>query len=62
LALAGDGRVSLDAALGIALPEPATLLIFGALAALGVGVMLLARRTTPAAQAHATERQATQAA
>lgn len=62
LALAGDGRVSLDAALGIALPEPATLLIFGALAALGVAVMLLARRTTPAAQAHTTDRQATQAA
>ena len=47
LALTGPGAVSLDAALGIALPEPLTLMAGSALALLGV-VVALATRQQPA--------------
>ncbi len=44
LALMGPGRYSLDAALGVALPEPATGIIGTALAIIGVGAALVSRK------------------
>jgi putative oxidoreductase len=48
LGLAGPGRYSLDAALGIALPEPATLVIAVGLAVIGAVVALATRMPAPA--------------
>lgn len=54
VALAGPGRYSLDAALGISLPEPVTGIVVTALVVLGVAIVFLTRRRpaadrTPAA-------------
>ena len=49
VALVGPGPISLDAALGIHLPEPATLIAMTILTALGVGYAVLARAPEPAA-------------
>jgi putative oxidoreductase len=54
LALAGPGRYSVDAALGIALPQPATLIVGLAAALVGVSIatsMTAAARRQQAAQA-----------
>jgi putative oxidoreductase len=51
VALIGPGPISLDAALRIHLPEPATLIVMTLLTLLGVGSVLLARTPVPAAEA-----------
>ena len=50
VALIGPGSISLDAALGIHLPEPLTLIVMTVLTALGVGTALLGRAPQPAAE------------
>ena len=50
IAIAGPGAYSLDAALGIHLAEPITLIVMTVLTALGVGSALLARAPEQAAQ------------
>lgn len=50
VALIGPGQVSLDAVLGIHLPEPLTLLVMTVLTLLGVGSALLGRAPAPAAE------------
>jgi putative oxidoreductase len=49
--LAGPGRYALDSWLGIALPEPATAIVFGVLGLAAVAAALLSRRQRPAEQA-----------
>jgi putative oxidoreductase len=51
VAVAGPGRYALDSWLGIALPEPATAVVIGILALIGVAAALLSRRPRPAEQA-----------
>ena len=51
IALIGPGPVSFDAALGIHLREPATLIVMTVLTLLGVGWVLFARAPEPAAEA-----------
>ncbi|TMC33911.1 MAG: DoxX family protein [Chloroflexi bacterium] len=50
IALAGPGAYSLDAALGIHLPEPATLIVGTILLLVGVGVALGTRSPQPASE------------
>jgi putative oxidoreductase len=50
IALIGPGPISLDAALGIRLPEPVTLIVMTVLTLLGVGSALAARAPEPAAE------------
>ena len=50
IALTGPGAYSLDAALGVRLPEPATLLVGTALVLIGVGVALGTRAPVPATE------------
>ena len=50
VAFAGPGAYSLDAALGIHLAEPVTLVVMTVLLILGVGSALIARAPEPAAQ------------
>jgi putative oxidoreductase len=59
IALAGPGAYSLDAAFGIALPEPATLLIGLLLVVGGVGVVLATRAPAVPATAKTESRTAT---
>jgi putative oxidoreductase len=59
VALIGPGPVSLDAALGVHLPEPVTLIVMTVLTALGVGTVLGARAPEPAAQPKPQTTQAT---
>lgn len=51
VALIGPGPISLDAALGIHLPEPATLIVMTVLTLVGVGGALYTRAPEPAAEA-----------
>jgi putative oxidoreductase len=50
IALAGPGAYSLDAALGIRLPEPVTLIVGTILVLIGVGIALGTRTPEPAAE------------
>jgi putative oxidoreductase len=50
LALIGPGAYSLDAALGIHLPEPVSVIVLMVLVILGVGTALLTRTPAPAAE------------
>ena len=54
VALAGPGRYSLDAWLGVSLPEPAVGLVVAVLVALGVASALVSRREAGAARQIAT--------
>ena len=53
VALIGPGPISLDAALGIRLPEPATLIVMTLLTLAGVGGALYTRAPEPVAEAKA---------
>jgi putative oxidoreductase len=53
VALTGPGRLSLDAALGIALPAPATLILGSILVLAGVGMALFTQAKEPAPTAQA---------
>lgn len=53
LALTGPGAISLDAALGIRLPEPLTLIVMTVLLVVGVGAALLTRAPEPAVETKA---------